>query len=82
MLLLETELPDELMQGGSSSWEQQMVTNKPPAQGPGPGQQQMYNAQMNGGEESIVPASVLQRQPQQQQVINSAIKKYPKLINA
>lgn len=70
MLLLETELPDELMQGGSSSWEQQMVTNKPPAQGPGPGQQQqnqqqqMYN-QMNGGEESIVPASVLQRQQQQ-----------------
>jgi hypothetical protein len=43
-----------------------MVTNKPPAQGPGPGQQQqMYNAQMNGGEESIVPASVLQRQQQQ-----------------
>lgn len=35
MLLLETELPDELMQGGPSSWEQQMVTNKPPAQGPG-----------------------------------------------
>ena len=71
MLLLETELPDELMQGGSSSWEQQMVTNnKPPAQGPGPGaQQQMYNPQMNGGEESIVPvpASVLQRQQQQQQ---------------
>lgn len=69
MLLLETELPDELMQGGSSSWEQQMVTNKPPAQGPGPGQQQqqqqMYNAQMNGGEESIVPANVLQRQQQQ-----------------
>lgn len=71
MLLLETELPDELMQGGSS-WEQQMVTNKPPAQGPGPGQQQqMYNSQMNGGEESIVPANVAatlqQRQQQQQQ---------------
>ena len=75
MLLLETELPDELMQGGSSSWEQQMVTNKPPAQGPGPGQQQqqqqqqMYNSQMNGGDESIVPANVVslqQRQHQQQ----------------
>lgn len=70
MLLLETELPDELMQGGSS-WEQQMVTNKPPAQGPGPGQQQqqqqMYNSQMNGGEESIVPANVASLQQQQQQ---------------
>lgn len=76
MLLLETELPDELMQGGSSSWEQQMVTNKPPAQGPGPGQQQqMYNAQMNGGEEAIVPASVLQRQQQQ---VNELFKYYCK----
>jgi hypothetical protein len=71
MLLLETELPDELMQGASSSWEH-VVTNKPPAQGPGPGQQQqqqqqMYNAQMNGGEESIVPANVASLQQQQQQ---------------
>lgn len=68
MLLLETELPDELMAGGPSSWEQQMVTNKPPAQGPGPGQ--IYsNAQMNGGDEAIVPPNVasLQRQQQQQQ---------------
>ena len=70
MLLLETELPDELMQGGPSSWEQQMVTNKPPAQGPGPGQQQqqMYQSQLNGGDESIVSSNVsLQRQQQQQQ---------------
>lgn len=70
MLLLETELPDELMQGGPSSWEQQMVTNKPPAQGPGPGQQQqqqMYS-QLNGGDDSIVSSNVnLQRQHQQQQ---------------
>lgn len=35
MMLLETELPDELMQGGSSAWDQNIVTNKPPAQGPG-----------------------------------------------
>jgi hypothetical protein len=34
MMLLETELPDELMQGGPS-WDQNIVTNKPPAQGPG-----------------------------------------------
>lgn len=68
MLLLETELPDELMAGGSSSWEQQMVTNKPPAQGPGPGQQ-MYSQQMNGGEDTIVTSNVnLQRQQQQQQL--------------
>ncbi|KAG5682698.1 hypothetical protein PVAND_012032 [Polypedilum vanderplanki] len=67
MLLLETELPDELMAGGGpSSWEQQMVTtNKPPAQGPGPG---MYQNQMNG-EDSIPPPNVatLQRQQQQHQ---------------
>lgn len=69
MLLLETELPDELMQGAPSSWEQQMVTNKPPAQGPGPGQQnQMYNSQLNGGDDSIVSSNVnLQRQQQAQQ---------------
>lgn len=70
MLLLETELPDELMQGGPSSWEQQMVTNKPPAQGPGPGQQQqqMYQSQLNGSDDSIVSSNVsLQRQQQQQQ---------------
>lgn len=67
MLLLETELPDELMAGGPSSWEQQMVTNKPPAQGPGPGQ--IYNTtQMNGGDDAIVPPSVLQRQQHQQQL--------------
>ena len=69
MLLLETELPDELMAGGPSSWEQQMVTNnKPPAQGPGPGQ--IYQtSQMNGGDEAIVPTNVatLQRQQQHQQ---------------
>lgn len=67
MLLLETELPDELMAGGPSSWEQNMVTNKPPAQGPGPGQ--MYSSQMNGGDEAIVPPNVatLQRQQQHQQ---------------
>lgn len=67
MLLLETELPDELMQGGPSSWEQQMVTNKPPAQGPGPGQQQNYSAQMNGGDDSIVSNVNFQRHQQQQQ---------------
>jgi hypothetical protein len=69
MLLLETELPDELMQGAPSSWEQQMVTNKPPAQGPGPGQQnQMYGQQLNGGDDSLVAANVnLQRQQQAQQ---------------
>lgn len=72
MLLLETELPDELMQGGPSSWEQQMATNKPPAQGPGPGQQQqqqqMYQSQLNGGDDTIVSSNVnLQRQQQQQQ---------------
>lgn len=70
MLLLETELPDELMQGGPSSWDQQMVANKPPAQGPGPGrqQQQMYTSQLNGGDDAIVSSNVsLQRQQQQQQ---------------
>ena len=71
MLLLETELPDELMQGAPASWEQQMGSNKPPAQGPGPGQQnQMYNSQLNGGDDMIVQSNVnLQRQhqPQQQQ---------------
>lgn len=66
MLLLETELPDELMQGGPSSWEQQMVTNKPPAQGPGPGQQQNYSTQMNG-DDSIVSNVNFQRHQQQQQ---------------
>ena len=68
MLLLETELPDELMAGGGpSSWEQQMATNKPPAQGPGPGQ--MYtNSQMNGGDDTMVPnVATLQRQQQHQQ---------------
>lgn len=68
MLLLETELPDELMQGGPASWEHQMATNKPPAQGPGPGQQQMYSNQLNGGDDAIVSSNVnLQRQQQQQQ---------------
>lgn len=66
MLLLETELPDELMAGGPSSWEQQMVTNKPPAQGPGPGQ--IYNAtQMNGGDDAIVPPNVGNLQRSQHQ---------------
>lgn len=67
MLLLETELPDELMQGGSSSWDQQMVSNKPPAQGPGPGQQQMYSNQLNGSDDAISSNVNLQRQQQQQQ---------------
>jgi hypothetical protein len=71
MLLLETELPDELMQGGPSSWDQQMVSNKPPAQGPGPGQQQqqqIYSSQLNGGDDANVnPNMNLQRQQQQQQ---------------
>lgn len=45
-----------------------MVTNKPPAQGPGPGQQQnqMYNSQLNGGDDSISNVN-LQRQQQAQQ---------------
>jgi TolA-binding protein len=66
MLLLETELPDELMQGGPSSWDHNVVTNKPPAQGPGPGPGQMYQ-QINGGEDSIVSANVASLQRQQQQ---------------
>jgi len=81
MMLLETELPDELMSGGSSAWEQQMVANKPPAQGPGPGQQQIYSTQMNGSggggggddNNTIIPSNVALQQRQQHEQIDQLL---------
>lgn len=56
---LEDCLPDELV---STGWEEVLGGNKPPAQGPGPGQQQM-----NGGDENVVggPPNVTMQQQQQ-----------------
>lgn len=58
---LEDNLPDELVSSGSN-WGEQLGGNKPPAQGPGPGNQHM------NGEDPNVPNAVLQRQLQQQQL--------------
>lgn len=55
---LEDNLPDELVSSGTS-WADQFTPNKPPAQGPGPGN-------LNG-EDPGVSSVVLQRQLQQQQ---------------
>lgn len=51
-------MPDELVSSGNN-WGEQLGGNKPPAQGPGPGNQHLSN-----GEDP----NVLQRQLQQQQL--------------
>jgi hypothetical protein len=65
MLLLEAKLPDELMQGGPSSWSQQ-------AQEPGPSQQQLsavgdlnFSSNLNLQREQQRLAQLLQGQQQQ-----------------
>lgn len=57
MFDLENDLPDELM--GTGSWGDQLGSNKPPAQGPGPG------AQLNGEDLNVIGgnAAIMQRQP-------------------
>lgn len=57
MFDLEDNLPDELMAGGNS-WSDQMLGNKPPAQGPGPGQ-------MNGEDPNVVSNVAMRIQQQQ-----------------
>lgn len=71
---LEDCLPDELV---SPSWEELLGGNKPPAQGPGPGQGQQQQHQMNGGDDNngggganvvvVQPNVNMQRAMQQQQ---------------
>lgn len=56
---MEDNLPDELVSSGG--WGDQLGGNKPPAQGPGPGNQ------LNG-EDPGVPNVALQRQLQQQHI--------------
>lgn len=58
---LEDNLPDELVSSGNN-WGEQLGGNKPPAQGPGPGNQHI------NGEDPNVPNAMLQRQLQQQQL--------------
>ncbi|XP_059616198.1 protein cbp-1-like [Phlebotomus argentipes] len=61
---LEDHLPDELVSSGTN-WGDQMASNKPPAQGPGPG----GPPQMNGEDSGVVPPSAniaMQRLHQQQ----------------
>jgi hypothetical protein len=69
MILLENTLPDELMAGGTS-WGEQMGGNKPPAQGPGPGQQpgpqQLHQKQMNGEDVSSIQQQIMMQQQQRQ----------------
>lgn len=57
---LEDNLPDELVSSGNS-WGEPLGGNKPPAQGPGPGNQQI------NGEDPNLSSAVLQRQFQLQQ---------------
>lgn len=59
ILGLEDNLPDELVSSGNS-WGEPLGGNKPPAQGPGPGNQQI------NGEDPGLSNAVLQRQLQQQ----------------
>lgn len=56
---LEDNLPDELV--STSNWGDQISGNKPPAQGPGPGNQ-------INGDDPGVPSVTLQRQLQQHQL--------------
>lgn len=62
--MLEDTLPDELMSGGTG-WGEQIGGNKPPAQGPGPGNQQ-HPPLMNGGDDSLNHNSMQKIQLQQQ----------------
>lgn len=65
MFDLEDNLPDELVSGGPS-WEQ-MCGNKPPAQGPGPGNN---HQQMNGNDDTGLNNAQIQRQMQHQQQLS------------
>lgn len=56
---LEDQLPDELV--STNNWNEQLGGNKPPAQGPGPGNQ-------INGEDPGVPNVALQRLHHQQQL--------------
>lgn len=67
---LEDNLPDELVSSGNN-WADQFTSNKPPAQGPGPGN-------LNG-EDPGVSSVVLQRQLQQQQQLQHLMQQVNKL---
>lgn len=68
---LEDNLPDELV--SSNNWGEQLGGNKPPAQGPGPGNQ-------INGEDPGVPNLALQRQLQQQQLQHQLMQQVNKHI--
>lgn len=66
---LEDNLPDELVSSGNN-WGEQMGGNKPPAQGPGPGNQHINGEDPNAMQRQLQQQQLHQLMQQQQQVTN------------